>query len=68
MRLQHQIEFQREVIGDLKKIADVGKHGTETFCCYEPDTGEPLTYGKFYDRYSRMLLILDELERKHGLA
>lgn len=40
--------------------------GINEFCCRCPHTGQPLTYGEFYDRHARLMLVIWEAEQRLG--
>jgi len=60
----HEIAVQRSMVRDMNLLPDGGRLGALHPCGRDPATGEPLTLGMMFDRYSLALLVVQEVEAR----
>jgi len=52
------------IVAQRQMIASMQKPGPGVFCCNDPATGRPLTFGQVFDRHAQAMLVIAEVEAR----
>jgi hypothetical protein len=67
--LQESIAIQQLNTGIMNLVAHPDGPGPSGFCCYHPETGQPLTFLEFHNLHTLWVCIILEAEaRLEGIA